>query len=338
VDEIAGFWAGAQDHGTGVDLGALAEAAGGWAVLVGAGEEGLVRLGVTPLKARAWARTRPRTTRGVALVQSDPRYPDALRLAKGGAPPVLCVQGDLACLSGVAWAVVGTRQCTAYGIAVARHLSSGLAAAGICVVSCLARGIDSHAHRAALAVGRTVAVLGHGLSHTAPPSNRPLRDAIVGGGGLVLSTWADEVEPKPYTFPVRNRWIAGLSDGVVVVEAPTRSGALHTATAAADQGREVWAVPSALGVSTSRGCLDLISQGAAVMVDVDEFVFAVSGRARAPRADWLAALFGGATVDESARVAGRSTAELLASLSRMELAGEVVRLPGQRYAPGGSCR
>lgn len=338
MDEIPGFWAGAQDHAGGVDVIELADRVGGLRALREGGEDALVAAGLTPTKARAWATTRPRTTRGVALCVDDPRFPARVREVKGGPPPVLCVQGDVEALSADAVAMVGTRRCTGYGVAIARQLAGGIAATGVIVVSGLARGIDSHAHKGALLAGRTVAVLGHGLAHTAPASNRPLRDAIVDGGGAVVSVWPDGFEPRPYTFPLRNAWISALSKAVVVVEAPRSSGALITAKYAGEQGRDVYAVPGPLGAISSQGCLELIGQGAACVWDVEALISLLTQRSRAPAAEWLQQLFLGATIDDAARVAGRSTAEILAQLGLLELQGQVVRLPGQRYAPGGSPR
>jgi len=332
MDEIGGFWLGAQVHGRGVDLCALAEGACGFDALIAGGEEALVAGGVEPGIARAWARTRGCRSRGRVLTLADSDYPSRLKEVPAP-PPFLCVEGDPCNLEERAVAVVGTRRCTAYGVSVARHLGGALAAAGVVVVSGLARGVDSHAHRATLGVGRTVAVLGHGLEHTAPTFNRRLREAIVAEGGAVVSTWPDFVEPRPYHFPIRNQWISGLAEAVVVVEAPTRSGALITARIALDQGRDVYAVPGPIGAPTSRGCLELLDQGAGVVVAVDRFVAAVTGAGAPRREDWLLRLFAGQTVEEVARFARRSTAELMAELAVLEVRGEVVRLPGQRYAP-----
>ncbi|MBW1877713.1 MAG: DNA-protecting protein DprA, partial [Deltaproteobacteria bacterium] len=304
----------------------------GFEGLIAGGREALVVGGVEAVAARAWASTTGCCSRGRVLTLACPDYPARLRELPAP-PPFVCVQGDLDCLGAPAIAVVGTRRCTAYGVAVARHLAGALAAAGVVVVSGLARGVDSHGHRATLGVGRTVAVLGHGLGHTAPSFNRHLRQAIVEHRGLVVSTWADAVEPRPYHFPIRNQWISGLADAVVVVEAPMRSGALITARVALEQGRDVYAVPGQVGAPASRGCLDLLDQGAGVVVDVDRFVAQVTGAGAPRREDWLIRLFAGQTVEEVARFSRRTTADLLAELAVLEVRGEVVRLPGQRYAP-----
>ncbi len=172
---VEAFWAGAQTCGGPVDVVRLAERVGGWRALVSGGLAALEAGGVDPLRARAWIRVQPYRSRGTVLTLEDPRYPPRLR-AIPCAPPVLLVEGSVDALDAqTVVAVVGTRRCTSYGSSVARHLGGALAAAGWPVVSGMARGVDGHAHRAALAVGRTVAVVGHGLDHTAPPSNRRLR-------------------------------------------------------------------------------------------------------------------------------------------------------------------
>lgn len=330
--EISGFWAGAQDHGAGFDLQGLAVRVGGWDRLIDGGEQALIFGGLAVAKAQAWMRTPPRSTWGTVLTLADDAYPANLR-ALSGPPPVLCVEGNPAILTERAIAVVGTREATGYGRSVARQLGGDLAAAGITVVSGLARGIDGEAHWGGLS--RTVAVVGHGLDHTAPASHARLRREIVANGGAIVSVWADGFEPRPYTFVARNPWISGLSKAVVVVEAPERSGALWTAQAAGEQGRDVWAVPGPIGAASSRGCLELLASGAGVVVDIAALVKAFGGETRPGPEAWLQALYDGATVDAAARLAGRSTADLLGDIARREIRGELVRLAGQRYARGG---
>jgi len=334
MNEIGGFWAWLAAVGRSVDVRALGERVGGLRALVEGGLDALVAAGVPVERARDWAAFEPSVTLGRPITLLDDDYPERLREV-GEAPPLLCVEGDLEALSGRAVAVVGTRQCTSYGASVARHLGVALAGAGVCVVSGLARGVDGHAHRAALDGGRTVAVLAHGLGTTAPPFHRSLRERIAAEGGLVVSAWLDDVRPTTFTFPQRNVWIAGLSEAVVVVEAPARSGALITARCAAAQGREVFAVPGPIGAVASRGCLDLLAEGAGVVVDVDAFAASRAGGGAPTHEDWLVRLFAGQTLDEVARFARRTTSHLLADLAARELRGELVRLPGQRYAPRG---
>jgi DNA processing protein len=194
------------------------------------------------------------------LVPTDPRYPALLGSIPS--PPALDVRGTLEPGDALAIAIVGSRRATAYGLEVAETLAADLAARGVTIVSGLARGIDTAAHRGALASGgRTLAVLGHGIAHLYPPENRALAEAIVARGAL-LSQFPAEVGPLPFHFPIRNRILAGLALGVVVVEAAERSGALVTAGLAGDLGREVFAVPGRITSAASRGANGLIRDGA----------------------------------------------------------------------------
>ena len=178
------------------------------------------------------------------------------------APPALFARGALSDDDALALAIVGSRGPTPYGLAVAERLASDLAARGVTIVSGLARGIDTAAHRGALAAGgRTLAVLGCGLDVVYPPENRPLARAIETQGALV-SQFAPGVPALPGHFPARNRTLAGLALGVVVVEAADRSGALITAGFAGDLGREVFAVPGRITSPTSAGANRLIQDGA----------------------------------------------------------------------------
>lgn len=330
MDEIPGFWAGALHTRAQPRPEAVAKW-GGWERIASGGVDALVACGLTPETARRWAHSPPHRTQGRFVTIADPRYPAAMR-EDPEAPLVICYEGELGLLDGEAIAVVGTRACTGYGAQIARHLGSTLASRGVTVVSGLALGVDSHAHRGGIA--RTVAVLGHGLSFTAPLQHVALRAAILDRGGCVLTAFADDVEPRPHTFPTRNAWIAGASQLVVVVEAPARSGALLTAAAAERLGRPVYAVPGPVGAPASRGCLDAIRSGARIVWDVDEFVAAVTSEGVRSPAGWQLALFSGQPVESVARLANRTTAELLADLGRLEVEGAVVRLPGGRFAPG----
>lgn len=332
--EIQSFWVGAMLYGTVEEVdGVLRMGVSPHRI----GESHLVQAGVTPRRARAWVRTSSSRTRGGVITAVDRRYPARLR-GIPDAPPVLLVEGDASCLDiGPSVGIVGTRACTAYGRSLARTLGHALARQGALVVSGLARGIDAAAHQGAADGGRTLAVLGHGLAHTSPASNLALRHRIIERGGLVLSTWPDAVEPARWTFPRRNRWIAALSQHVVVVEAPVRSGALITARDALELGgSRVWAAPGPVGASASAGCLELIRRGdAQVLTSVAQLVQAVTGALPPQEQDWVARLCAGASLDEVARMRDVSTLELLRELTRLELMGEVVRLPGQRYARTG---
>jgi DNA processing protein len=203
------------------------------------------------------------------LTWDDDAYPAALRTVDG-APPVLYVRGRIVSQDEWAIAVVGTRHASSYGREVARVLGAELAQAGVTVVSGLALGIDTVAHHAALdAGGRTIAVLGSGVDQLYPAQNRGLAQTIVGQGALV-SEYAIGTRPDANNFPPRNRIISGLSRGVIIVEAGERSGALITARFAAEQSRELFAVPGSILSPGSIGCNTLIQQGATPLLSVDD--------------------------------------------------------------------
>jgi DNA processing protein len=184
----------------------------------------------------------------------------------------LWVRGELLPDDALAIAIVGTRRATPYGLATAERLAADLAARGVTVVSGLARGIDSAAHRGALeAGGRTIAVLGCGIDVVYPPENRALMDAIAQRGAIV-SQFPPGTPPLAGYFPARNRTLAGLALGVVVVEAAERSGALITAGFAGDLGREVFAVPGKTSSAMSRGPHGLIRDGATLVRDWTDVV------------------------------------------------------------------
>jgi len=212
---------------------------------------------------------------GVKLVfRSDPAYPVALTYLPD-APPVLYVKGDLVPEDAQAMAVVGMRRCSLYGKDQAERLAGGLARVGFTVVSGLARGIDSAAHSGALAAGgRTLAVLGNGLSRVYPPENRRLADAVA-AQGAVVSEFPMETSPRAENFPRRNRILAALSLGTIVVEAGKRSGALITARLAGEMGKEVFAVPNRVDAPGAAGVHALIRDGAKLVESVadilDEF-------------------------------------------------------------------
>jgi DNA processing protein len=199
----------------------------------------------------------------IRLRPRDPLFPERLR-AIFDPPPALYLRGDgePALLARRAVAVVGARSCSPYGAQVARRLGRELAAAGLVVVSGLARGVDGEAHRGALeADGTTIAVLGCGIDRDYPASHAQLSRRIE-ERGLVVSEYEPGVEPAPWRFPARNRIIAGLCEAVVVVEARERSGALITADFGLDEGREVFAVPGEITNSLSAGTNALLKLGA----------------------------------------------------------------------------
>ncbi|HOM15832.1 MAG TPA: DNA-processing protein DprA [Thermoguttaceae bacterium] len=209
---------------------------------------------------------------GVKLVlQTDPAYPELLKQI-ADPPGVLFVRGEVLPRDQIAVAIVGTRHPSLYGLRQAERLAASLARAGVTIISGLARGIDAAAHRGALgAGGRTLAVLANGVLDIYPPEHQQLAEQIVAQGALV-SEAPPGAEPLPGTFPQRNRLISGLSLGVVVVEAPLRSGALITARHAAEQGREVFAVPGRVDERTSHGCHRLIRDGAKLVESADDIL------------------------------------------------------------------
>ncbi len=199
----------------------------------------------------------------------DTAYPRLLREIPDP-PGLLFWRGDSQPCDQMAVAIVGTRHATHYGLRQAERLAAGLATAGFTIVSGLARGIDAAAHRAALqANGRTIAVLGSGVLNVYPPEHAKLADSVR-TSGAVISELPPLQKPMSGTFPQRNRLITGLSLGVLVVEAAERSGALISASHAAEQGREVFAVPGPADSRTSRGCHRLIRDGAKLVESVDD--------------------------------------------------------------------
>ncbi len=215
-----------------------------------------------------------------ALTRADAQYPS--RLAEiPEAPATLHVRGSLVDADALAVAIVGSRRATPYGLEVAEMLAADLAARGVTIVSGLARGIDSAAHRGALRVGgRTLAVLGSGVDVIYPPENRRLAGEIAARGAL-LSQFAPGTPPLPQNFPTRNQVIAAMSLAVVVVEAAEKSGSLITARLAAELGREVLAVPGRITAAESRGANRLIQDGAHVAMGWDDVVAVLPERWKA---------------------------------------------------------
>jgi DNA processing protein len=272
----------------------------------------------------------------------DAEYPPQL-LESPDPPLLLHLQGRVELLRAESVAVVGTRHPTAAGAQTARDLSRALGEAGFAVVSGLALGIDAAAHEGALAApAGTIAVVGTGLDRVYPQRNLALAHRIA-EAGLLVSEYPLGTPPLPAYFPQRNRIIAGLARGTLVVEAALRSGSLITARLAAEAGREVFAVPGSIHAPLSRGCHALIQQGAKLVLGVDDILDELRpvGRARpataaapeqapeAPDDPLLAALgFDPVGVDEIAARTGLDAATLAARLLDLELDGRIARLPG----------
>lgn len=282
------------------------------------------------------------------LTLADPAYPPPL-LHSADPPLMLYVQGDLALLQAPSIAIVGSRQCTAQGRDNAQRFATVLAEAGWCVVSGLALGIDAAAHRGALlaAGGRTLAVLGTGPDRLYPSQHAELARQIAERGALV-SEYAPGTPALRENFPQRNRIIAGVTRGTLVVEAALKSGSLITARLASEAGREVYALPGSIHAEQSRGCHALIRQGALLVEtpqDILDDLGATSATlAAAPAAattpapaqpsnDPLLSALGTdpLSLDELGARTGWGSAELAARLLELELDGQVARLPGGLY-------
>jgi DNA processing protein len=268
------------------------------------------------------------------LARSDPDFPPLLR-AIHDPPAGLFLRGPAGteALRRPTVAVVGARSCSPYGAQVGRMLGRELAAAGLVVVSGLARGVDGEAHRGALeAGGTTVAVLGCGIDRDYPAAHAGLAGSIR-ASGLTVSEYAPAVEPAPWRFPARNRIIAGLSAVTIVVEARERSGALITADLALEEGREVFAVPGEITSALSRGTNDLLRLGASPLTDSKEVLelFGLSGPEPeavelSPSADAVFSRLrdGPTSADELARSTGLDAGTLASALTELELAGRAV--------------
>lgn len=304
--------------------------------------------------------------KATVLARGTTAYPAPL-LPLAGMPPVLYLRGDYRPDDERAVGIVGSRDSTNQGLRQAKRLAEGLARAGYTVVSGLARGLDAAAHEGALeGGGRTVAVLANGLSSVYPPEHDRLAEAVIRSGGL-LSEATMAQKPQAGLFPARNRLISGLSRAVVVVEAREKSGALHTAVHAAEQGRPVLAMPGALDNPLAAGCHELIRKGAILCRGLDDVLEAVADmpaplplqgalfpetetkeipvelpapatieQAPPPMLDgpgkavWEALAGGPLFVDELGSRTGLGPAELSRVLFQMELARAARKLPGNR--------
>ena len=269
-------------------------------------------------------------------------YPPALA-AIVDPPPVLWMRGAVAALERPAVAIVGSRAGSPYALAVAEQLAADLSSRGIVVVSGLARGVDSAAHRGALAgAGSTIAVLGSGVDVIYPAEHRPLAREIE-ATGVVLSEFVPGTPPLPMFFPQRNRVISGLSRAVVVIEAGDKSGSLITARCALEQGREVLAVPGNVLSGRNRGAHALLKDGAKIVETADDILEEL-GMPAANRGGGLEAsnrqmdpvlaclpLGEPCDLDEISERSGLAPARLLPRLFELELQGLVGRSGGGRF-------
>ena len=310
---------------------------------------------------RGWEQARAELAKaereGVSIVTcEDPAYPERLRRIYDP-PPLLYIKGSLDAAD-IPVAVVGSRNASPYGRYVTEKLSRELAQRGATVVSGLARGIDTCAHRGVLAArGRTIAVMGCGIDVIYPPENRKLHGEIA-SNGAVVTEFAFGTEPDRPHFPARNRIISGLSLGVLIVEAGEKSGSLITARCALEQNREVFAVPGSIDLPGSRGTNRLLRQGAKLVETVEDILeeilpqlerpnvteerFARTKSAQQDRpgrealTDNETRLLGFITekpqdADTLIKRTGLAAAEALSLLLSLELKGYIVQLPGKRF-------
>lgn len=333
-------------------------------VSLGAMLDGLVgtdRLDLAALRTRAEVHALATSRASLPVVWiGQPAYPPLLE-AIADAPPACWVLGDAGILSAPSVAIVGSRAVAADTAEAVTAMASALAAAGLAVVSGLARGVDAAAHEGAVEGGRTIAVLGSSHDRLYPAEHDALAARILQAGGALLTEWPPGTPARPGHFPARNRIVSGLSRGVVVAEASERSGALITAGHALDQGREVMAMPGTPWGGRNRGAHGLLKDGAALVEDASDVVAvllaaralddwspaagaagALPGlgleapartgafRAASPDERAVAALSrrGRATPDELRLDLGWSTTRILAVFSGLELDGRAVRVPG----------
>ena len=277
---------------------------------------------------------------------NDPRLPTAL-VAIGDCPPALWYRGALDCFDAPAVAIVGSRAASHVALETAERLAADLAARGVTVVSGLARGVDSAAHRGALRTGRTIAVLGSGPDRIYPAEHAGLAREIA-AAGLVLSEYPPGTPPLPFHFPMRNRLISGLCRAVVVIEASDKSGSLITAACALEQGRDVMAVPGNVLSGRNRGGHALIRDGAKIVECADDIVGELDC-APAPSQDGQGQTSGAGSVvstdpvlrrmevghvydlDALAAASGLDACRLLPRLADLELRGFIRRVGGGRF-------
>lgn len=315
------------------------------------------------LRAEGWRGAAQRAGRRLLILGTD-EYPE--RLAEIPVPPIAVDVAGAGDLDAPAVAIVGARRATPYGISVSEQLGAGLAEAGFTVVSGLARGVDAAAHRAALdAGGSTVAILGSAHDRLYPPEHHGLARQCA-ASGAVASEFSPGTRPLPHHFPRRNRIIAGLALGTVVVEAAERSGSLATARHAVECGREVFAVPGPVHSETSAGCHALIRQGAVLAASVRDILEELGPLARredmrpdreaggpgtsAPQPstkpaaaagrvlEALRAVPTGVDIDTLVAGCGLAIPEALAAVSDLERRGLVRRFPGDFLRASGTGR
>jgi DNA processing protein len=284
------------------------------------------------------------------LFHDAPEYPSLLRHTEG-APPILTVRGDAALSARPCIAIVGARNASAAAVKLARDFAAALAEAGFAVVSGLARGIDGAAHRGALPA--TIGVIASGIDIAYPPEHGELQEQVA-VQGLLVAEQPPGTEPLARHFPSRNRIIAGMAAGTLVVEAAPRSGSLITARLAGEAGREVMAIPGSPLDPRSHGCNQLIRDGATLVQSPDDVIELLHGFDGSPRSKLreaaqvfetdhepqaqepadIAALLGAApvAVDELIRQSGQGASAVQLALLELELSGRLVRHAGGRVS------
>ena len=273
------------------------------------------------------------------LCLDDSEYPSLLKEISDP-PLILYVRGEVSALSQIQLAIVGSRNPSPAGSANAQHFAFHLAQAGFAITSGLALGVDAAGHRGALsAKGVTIGVLGTGLQQIYPTSHRALAEEICQSGGALISEFPLETKALPHHFPRRNRIIAGLSQGVLVVEAALKSGSLITARHALEQGREVYAIPGSIHHPLARGCHHLIRQGAKLVETVEDILEELQPGVRLPRKehvprekiahDLLEKIDDAVTpIDMIILRSGLTAGEVSSILLALELQGRIHSVPG----------
>lgn len=302
-----------------------------------------------------WRETRPEEkilndltkTKVKTVCLDDPEYPTLLKEINDP-PLVLFYRGELPNSKQIAVAVVGTRRCTNYGKQVCQEIVENLANMGILIVSGLALGIDGIAHEATLKMkGKTIAVLGSGVesSRIYPPSHRSLAERIIVGGGAVISEYPPGFTPTKYSFPMRNRIIAGLTLGSLIIEAPIKSGSLITARAALDYNRDVFAIPHPINSIMGTGNNNLLKLGAKCVTSADDIAEALnlSGLTQlaiplSPKADTAnedaiikTLSREPKSIDNIIKESGLDSPTTMSTLTLMEMKGYVRNLGGMMY-------
>lgn len=280
-----------------------------------------------------------------ALTLLCPEYPSLLKTIYDP-PPVLYTKGQPLNSDAKAVAIVGSRRSSEYGRMTAMKIASDLAAAGVTVVSGMARGIDTYVHKGALKAqsGYTVAVLGCGVDHIYPPENKALYNEIL-EKGTIVSEYPPGTKPAPGNFPARNRIISGMTSGTLVIEAGQKSGALITVDYALEQGRDVYALPGNISSPFSKGTNELLKQGAKVITSADDILedLDIESKLSSPQPSnaavldffetqvYNALLDGEKGIEELIRLTKLDSGRLNSVLTLMEIKGIIKQLPGKLF-------